>query len=111
MNTKLLKDVVKIINDQPKKHDQGSYARKTHCGTACCVAGWVCKLSGYKFSWRNIYGERITETTQLTTGEHIPEKAQELLGLTTSEAKNLFDCDNSLEDINEQAKELLRRKS
>lgn len=50
------------------------------CGTAMCIAGWACALSG-------VTAARMEEDT---AGDHVFCKAQLLLGLTDNAASNLF---------------------
>lgn len=53
----------------------------TPCGTAYCLAGWACVLSGEKLQWK-LHPERYVYADRTVAGVKIPERANELLGLS-----------------------------
>lgn len=74
MNVELLKKVAtKLRRMRHKEHfDMDSYVGETDCGTAACIAGWACLLSGLK-------------------PEHVGfVQGCAVLGLNDSDAKRLF---------------------
>jgi hypothetical protein len=85
MNVKLLRRIQKHILAEPKRLDMGHFiARKSdgsglvvrfpQCGTVACIAGWAVTLSTKeKLDYRRIEG-----------------RARQLLGITQTQAKNLF---------------------
>jgi hypothetical protein len=75
-----LRGALKAIDERPDLWDQAYFARKTECGTAFCVAGWVCSLAGYKPKFDSVFGD-LGVTARLTTGDSVYFKAQELLGI------------------------------
>lgn len=107
-NISLLEKVRDQILDHPETHDQGVWARVSYdeilgeepviieCGTAACVCGWACQLSGDRFlihpqdkSWNGSYYPGLIITAE---GEKhlIGERGQEVLGITDEEAMELF---------------------
>jgi hypothetical protein len=90
----LLRKVQEKIRTEPEAYDQATYGRIDGCGTACCIAGWACILSG-KYSvrasaWSSVavfYGTALGEHTYASAG------AGKLLGLNAAEADILFASD------------------
>lgn len=86
MNTELAYRVLDHIKQHPMQWDQGNWVGKNECGATACFAGWCVVLT---------HGE-----WKLSSGEvYIPDEAQELLDLSDMEADNLFDGNNSFEDL------------
>jgi hypothetical protein len=105
-----------FLSENPDKHNQEVfYAADVDCGTTGCVAGWKAALDGLKFVDRHAgdnFGVHVTfdingfdqpETDQIKrvsadyaviakTGRYIgpDDYAQRALGLTDSEAHELF---------------------
>lgn len=94
-NIPLLIEVMVHIHLYPELHDQSWYFVENDCGTASCFGGWACALSGYTpipVEFDDCFGERVvTPDGPKTTGQ----AAQELLGLTLSEATTLFHVGNT----------------
>lgn len=77
----ILKRVIQIIHDEPKRYDQSDVIQRKEdyrdpeyadffptCGTVCCVAGWTNILTGAsKASVRNM--DRAARILDLTTEE------------------------------------------
>jgi hypothetical protein len=74
---------------------QNDWRMVTDCGTAFCVAGKACDLSGVQWAGTN---ERLISETEFGVWD-VQEKAQHLLGLTVSEADRLFKGSNTVEDL------------
>lgn len=45
-NEALFDKIAAQIEETPDRYNQGAYSSETVCGTAHCVAGWACVLSG-----------------------------------------------------------------
>ena len=115
-NTELLKKIKTVLTLKPELWDQHQWARRAFtvpepvltetadgveeeikevsCGTAMCVAGWACFLSGEKFDWTreadiDDVGHKIMATF-LESGETIENKARELLDISREDAGTLF---------------------
>lgn len=71
---------------------------ETSCGTAYCIAGWTCTANGEEFIAAN--------TGQLTSGMHVADRAQELLGLSMYQSNRLFRANNTIEDVRRIAEEI-----
>jgi hypothetical protein len=74
--------------------DEGEGVELT-CGTAMCIAGWACHLSGEKINWRegdfepDDDGEKFVAHL-LLSGKDIEGRAHELLDLEADNANLLF---------------------
>ena len=87
----ILRTVAKAILEEPKRYNQESWHLTKKgcplwaqpqlgfplCGTISCVAGWTCLVTGKK----------------LSSIHDIANEAESILGLTESEAVDLFDGD------------------
>lgn len=115
-NTELLKKIKTVLTLKPELWDQHQWARRAltvpepvltdtaddvaeeikevSCGTAMCVAGWACFLSGEKIDWTNDADvDEISNkimATFLTSGETIESRARELLDISYEDAGTLF---------------------
>lgn len=82
----ILRNVIKAIQDEPKRYKQTVYCRRRtetplftpdrgwpSCGTIGCVALWTCVVTGHA-----------------TSGEQAMYKAQKILGLESGPANKLF---------------------
>lgn len=113
-NVPLLRKTMEHIKEHPEHWLQDTYrimvetglaeawGRSFHrqglpleCGTAMCFAGWACDIAGVE--WRDDFGGTILvgggETSSAAT------MAQELLGITGSQASYLFSAGNTIEDL------------
>ena len=120
-NIELLDKIIAKIEAEPESWNQGRWAIGSgenafrddnghlqpgpECNTAFCVAGHVAVETGAKFNWMR-YGVRIEIEAHHVVGENghlqsIDNYAKEKLGLTQSEADDLFDLYNSLDQIKE----------
>lgn len=95
MNVKLAKQVLEHIQDLPEGDtwEQSIWIIKSNCGTTACFAGWTCVLSG-----------------TYSHGFFAGEKAQELLELSSCEAKYLFFSGHSLDDLKRVILEIEQKK-
>lgn len=89
-NVELLQQTMQHITDHPEQHYQGRWI----CGTAACYAGRAALLSGVTI-------DEICETPDMW------ELGANLLGLTTFEARNLFDPDNTRSMLELMVKDLV----
>lgn len=91
VNKELMRKILTQVEENPEQHDQSQWSAQTRCGTAFCVAGWACFLSGYEPVFP---GDKIFETSSEVEkdGElfQTSEKAMELLSLSPEEANQLF---------------------
>lgn len=101
INVPLLRKTLEHITAHPEEWNQDVWAKRTECGTACCLAGTALAIQGYEFDWDNNgpLMSLLGESFWLTDGRGIDEAAIEELGLTNDEADRLFDGDNSLHTL------------
>jgi hypothetical protein len=78
----------------------------TACGTAYCLAGHTVVDAGHELAWRRETDEEFVEklgerwtSVETTDGQSISALAQQLLGLTPAQARELFDGDNRLDRL------------
>lgn len=93
----LLRAVRKQITEHPETHNQGTWSRRTECGTTRCIAGWAVALSAVE--WYSTAAGGM----HLASGRTVEETAERLLGLDWDEASDLFyewDADDALEMLN-----------
>lgn len=89
LNIGLLKKIREKIITTPVAYDQSVYARREEtspCGTAACIAGWACVLSG-AMDTKEL---RRRERSNPYLFETIASTARWHLGLTEDEAEILF---------------------
>lgn len=90
--------IIKNIETFPKQHMQWDWGRKTECGTAFCVAGWAAQLDHAELQWfdSDEGGQQALKTVDgLFPGVY----GATSLGLTTRQADQLFDENNSVATI------------
>lgn len=93
-NVELLEKTLQHIKDHPEEWDQSIYRSQTlpnGCSTACCFAGTAVLLAGISH----------------TVVGSIPERAEQLLGLSLEEGYTLFASNNSLEMLELMVKDLV----
>ena len=76
MNVRLLRKIQEHILAEPKRYEQESWA--TSCGTAACIGGWACILTGSR-------PKSVANETFDVFG-----KARRVLGLEYEAAERLF---------------------
>lgn len=97
LNIPLLRKTMEYIEAHPEDWDQMHYAMKSEessCGTAMCFAGTAVYLEGYSFVFHRLSG-RIGEVVAVDCTKQgnpmlIDHKARELLGLTETQADEIF---------------------
>lgn len=95
LNIELLKAIREKIATTPEAYDQSVYARvesEAPCGTAACIAGWACVLSGEMTTDELKRRERSTDMEEFKS---IAQTASRVLGLDNLEAETLFAEDPS----------------
>lgn len=116
LNTELLRKVMDHIRANPKEWDQTSFhsgydlplhlreasqeaaeageTTQAHCGTTMCFAGWTLALSGYTYADEDDFVPRRPDGTLMEPDDlgspGIDEVAAQLLGLTSTQADQLF---------------------
>lgn len=108
-NAERIFDVLKFLEDNPDKHRQEDWLKKTNCGTVGCMAGWACLRNGYveKFvgneyggwSFHGVY--RDGDPDQVLS-EPI-NVAVDVLDLARNQAWAFFDANLSLDALWERA--------
>lgn len=91
MNIELVEKAFVLAKANPQLHDQGDYARATPCGTAMCLAGWICVADGWKVD-ENAVARKGTRT------ELVSSLAEELAGLEEADGDKLF-VDSAQDDM------------
>lgn len=98
VNSDLLRRTIEHVEAHPDEWDQAHWAGDgADCGTTCCLAGWACRLSGLRIDWDRQDGNG--QAWWLTDGRLISTTAQQLLGLTDTQAMELFYEGNDLDDL------------
>jgi hypothetical protein len=100
-NLDLLRKVLRHIDIDREHWYQLWWKKETTCGTAYCVGGWGCVLSGRKFAEDDL--------EYLDDGTPVIDCAQELFGLTDNETVDLFHSCNSREDVENVANQIAAR--
>lgn len=86
----LLRAIQKKITTFPESYDQLTWVEPNDaapCGTACCIAGWACLLSGEYITTTGHHSIRSVEDTWIVP---VGVAAATLLGLDSDEAETLF---------------------
>lgn len=111
LNVELLDRVMAQIESDPDHWNQAFWAQRetyhTECGTAYCCAGWTVKLArpDLRFIWQGLDADTVEDpATGLSGG--VSDIARRLLGLTVSEADQLFEGDNTLADLQRIVREI-----
>lgn len=82
MNIPLLKRIQRQIDKSPDLFLMDCTGQKRECGTAYCIAGWACVLSGVPLSF-----EEDPDGVRSFEGM---EKAEDLLQISNLQGDNLF---------------------
>lgn len=99
INWRLLQAELEFVTAHPEQHDQTTWARRTDCGTACCLAGWTVIHAGFDLAWVRSSDEGVVALWLATHDITIREQAIILLGLSDDDAHRLFNQDNTLADL------------
>ena len=92
MNVEIVEEAFVLAKAHPELHDQSDYAQETPCGTAMCIAGWICVADGWKVDANaNAHkkGHRIT---------FVGDLAERLAGLDEDQGDELF-VDSAQDDM------------
>lgn len=105
-NLDLAHKVFAQVTKHPETHNQAEWGQKASCGTAGCLAGWACVISGDEPVWHTTVGAgdpyfvRVRDSAGV---EHlVRDRGEALLGLSKSDAELLF-----LNPSNEAAVDML----
>lgn len=91
MNIELVERALALAKANPQLHDQGDFAHATPCGTAMCIAGWICVADGWL----------VDETGTAHKGEKsqfVGSLAEQLAGLDETQGDDLF-IDSAQDDM------------
>lgn len=104
-NLPLLRRVLRQIDSDPKHYNQKNWRSNTECGTAYCVGGWACVLSGETIEYSpdgvmSVNGDPLRPVGPVAT---------ELLGLKYDEMPALFFGNNTREDVERVAHQIAAR--
>lgn len=75
------------IELHPEQHHQAVWAIRQSCGTAYCLAGWICVVSGRELQWYTLGGAEFQLANNVVSSapDHalrsIPLAARDLLGV------------------------------
>lgn len=104
-NAEKIQQVLDYITTHPSEWKQEVYAKRTACGTACCVAGHAVVLNGHElyFRRRNDDLEQLSFSALRKGMEYgltdISALAQEELELTSDECYLFFASSNTLDNL------------
>lgn len=109
-NLPLLRKVLAQIDQHPEEWNQQEWFTETACGTAACVAGHACLMSGDKPGGDECPTTGVVITVNTADGSvlGVQERAQSLLGLTDGEC-DMFDPENTRADIQRYAEQIAAR--
>ncbi len=106
VNVELLRTAVRNIDQHPETWNQDDWGRKSACGTTMCLAGHIVHAAGYELSYTlNAWGVFVADHT--TSGEFIPDLAQELLNIDWVTGDQLWYVSNDLEELKDTIYEVL----
>lgn len=92
-----------------REWNQVAWMMNAECGTTYCIAGYVVVQSPlFEVTTVKDGQSGWAELRRTDTGRRVPwsTAAAELLGLTRGEADDLFEADNSIEDVRRIAEEI-----
>jgi hypothetical protein len=104
-NIEALDRALAAIDADPDSWNQGSWAYKTSCGTAYCVAGWAAVQAGGQMIWGPEDDETGYSDAMLVrlpssgTEVYIEDFAQSVLDLTDAQAGALFGGSNTRAEL------------
>jgi hypothetical protein len=94
----LLIKVLDHITAHPEEWDQETWAIKTSCGTACCVAGHAVVMAGHTLQFGSYY-PGTSSAMRVSDGRSIENVARQELGLSVDQADLLFNSSNTLYNL------------
>ncbi|MET0426648.1 MAG: hypothetical protein ABW046_22465 [Actinoplanes sp.] len=96
-NIELLDKIITQIEEHPELWNQGVWAAPTECGTAYCVAGWAASMT--LAGPLELHGSMFIDADGV---RHVwATYGADVLGITDSQADELFNGGNDLETIKE----------
>lgn len=114
LNVPLLRKAVEWVEAESQRGPESEWVqahwyseKKSSCGTAYCVAGYVAQLDGARFDW-DAGGKLFHPETGARMS--VSEYAREKLGLSPREAGELFCGTNSAVTIRRFAERFAREK-
>lgn len=93
MNIELMTKVRDHVVAHPEQHDQGTWARKTECGTTACAAGWTLLLGNPEVAREYADEEVFTFTgvvRRVFGSPSVADAAANLLDIDAYQADMLF---------------------
>lgn len=107
VNAPLLVKTLDHIRENPTEWYQADWAIQWNDGrVTACFAGLAVRLAGYDFDFGKYLWSIATDA--VTTGVHIAEAARVELGLTGVQALELFEANNTFEDLERIVNEILK---
>lgn len=90
-NYELIKRVYDHVTTHPELHDQEIWGEQKACGTTACIAGHAVMLAGCTPKWRQTgFGLQMSGVEGYDDAVFVGDVAQQLMGLSESEAERLF---------------------
>lgn len=103
VNVPLLRKVLEHITEHPNEHDQTDWATRVEdCGTTMCVGGHAVAMTGYEIVWPSDHryiGSATCKKDGDVWGRSIEGAAMEELGLSSDQADQLFNGNNTLQGL------------
>lgn len=98
-NRELFYQIADLIEKHPEQYDQQTWGSETECGTAHCIAGHACLLSGLKplirindsADYSRFFPAGANQAEKPFEWQNVDHLAKKLLGLEREEAWILFD--------------------
>lgn len=98
INIPPLRKALEHVTEHPEEHNQGTWASRTGCGTTGCLAYWIATFAGHKVAWmRPLIGVELACFT--TQDKPIGQVAAREAGLSPAQAKQLFNGNNTIDDL------------
>src|SRR4051812_46897448 len=83
----LLRKTLEFITDNPDQHRQDTWAKRTECGTAMCLAGWAVTIAGFDIDF-DTPTVPFLGAFDLVDGRPIGAAAADLLGIELGPAED-----------------------
>jgi hypothetical protein len=94
MNKKLLQQIQQDILRHPERFGMSDWAKKTDCGTVCCIGGWALAEKGWKFKKQSdgwvVYISPKGSVKNSDDGFDPQNAAADALRLSIEQASKLF---------------------
>jgi hypothetical protein len=101
LNTEGLNQTLAYIKAHPEEWNQGSWGKRTSCGTTYCFAGTWAHVSGAELLWEQYPNNSLYVDVVKVGGkkECVDDYAARTLGLTDDEQEKLFYSKPTLEQL------------